>query len=65
MRNLDIADSREKLELYYQKGMLGDDRHPLVGQLEPGGAAEIERIGSPGDEGTEALDEAAMEAGTD
>jgi argininosuccinate synthase len=65
MRNLDIADSREKLELYTAQGMLGEGRHELVGRLEPGGASSIERIGSRGDEGTESLDEAAMESGTD
>jgi argininosuccinate synthase len=66
MRNLDIADSREKLELYYSQGMLGDEKHPLVGVLEPGGASDIERIGSPSDDpGTDRLDEAAIEAGTD
>ena len=65
MRNLDIADSREKLELYTAQGMLGEGRYELVGRLEPGGASSIERIGSRGDEGTERLDEAAMESGTD
>ena len=65
MRNLDIADSREKLELYAASDMLGDDRHALVGGLEPGGATQIERVGSPGDVGGEMLDEAAMESGTD
>jgi argininosuccinate synthase len=65
MRNLDIADSREKLELYAGQGLLGDDRHALVGRLEPGGAQSIERIGRPVDSGAEALDDAAMESGTD
>jgi argininosuccinate synthase len=65
MRNLDIADSREKLELYAAQGMLGDERQALVGHLEPGGAVSIERIGRPDDSGAEFLDEAAMEAGTD
>ncbi len=65
MRNLDIADSREKLELYAASDMLGDDRHALVRGLEPGGATQIERVGSPGDVGGEMLDEAAMESGTD
>jgi argininosuccinate synthase len=65
MRNLDIADSREKLELYAAQGLLGDDGKALVGRLEPGGATSIERIGSRGDDGGELLDEAAMESGTD
>jgi argininosuccinate synthase len=65
MRNLDLADSREKLELYAAQGLLGGDRHALVRRLEPGGAAEIERIGRPPDGGAEHLDDAAMESGTD
>jgi argininosuccinate synthase len=65
MRNLDIADSREKLELYAARGMLGDDRQALVGRLEPGEAKQIERVGRPDDSGTEWLDDAAMESGTD
>src|SRR3954451_3942990 len=65
VRNLDIADSREKLELYAASDMLGDDRQALVRGLEPGGATQIERVGSPGDVGGEMLDEAAMESGTD
>ena len=41
MRNLDIADSRAKLELYAAQGLLGADAHELVGELTPGGAAAI------------------------
>ena len=33
MRNLDIADSRAKLELYAAQGLLGADAHELVGEL--------------------------------
>jgi argininosuccinate synthase len=66
MRNLDIADSRDKLELYVAQGQLGSEAHPLVGRLEPGGAERIETVGRPQDAGTgELLDDAAMEYGTD
>ena len=65
MRNLDIADSREKLELYAGKGLLGDGRHALVGHLEPGESLQIERVGRAKDTGDDFLDEAAMEAGND
>ena len=70
MRNLDIADSRSKLELYAaqpdDQGHVLVEHGNLLGALEPGGA---ERIATP-DDGPdslddEALDAAAMEAGTD
>ncbi len=41
MRNLDIADSRAKLELYAAQGQLVARHQDLVGDLEPGGAKEI------------------------
>jgi argininosuccinate synthase len=67
MRNLDIADSRAKLELYADQ--LGG-RSNLIGQLETGGAAEIANNasrsgGTPARGGESALDAAAMEAGND
>ena len=35
MRNLDIADTRSKLELYSQQGQLtGDGQFKLIGELE-------------------------------
>jgi argininosuccinate synthase len=64
MRNLDIADSRAKLELYaaQRQSLVGDG---LVGLLESGGA---ERIASnpnvPADE-DDALDAAALDTGRD
>jgi argininosuccinate synthase len=68
MRNLDIADSRSKLELY--AGQPQDQGHVLVehgnllGALEPGGAETI--TSNPDVElDDEALDHAAMEFGTD
>jgi argininosuccinate synthase len=64
MRNLDIADSRSKLELYARQGQLGQHSR-LVGELEPGGAAPIAEIGTEDEGDVEPLDRAAMEAGTD
>lgn len=34
MRNLDIADTREKLELYREQGQLGQGEFKLIGELE-------------------------------
>ena len=69
MRNLDIADSRSKLELYATQPQ--DQGHVLVehgnlfGEFESGGARRIARNpAATGDDG-EALDHAAMEYGTD
>jgi argininosuccinate synthase len=63
MRNLDIADSRQKLELYAGLGQLTDSVR-FVGALEPGGSEEIsENPGRTPDD--ELLDRAAMEFGTD
>jgi argininosuccinate synthase len=74
MRNLDIADSRAKLEQYAGLGILGSP-HPaladaaqaaparLIGAMSEGGAEAIASRGSvPADE---LLDHAAMESGTD
>ena len=67
MRNLDIADSRAKLELYAAQGLLGPGAHELVGELTPGGAAAISANPSAADvdDQDDALDRAAMEFGTD
>jgi argininosuccinate synthase len=73
MRNLDIADSRSKLEQYAGLGMIGTahaqligttSRTELVGEMPPGGAAAIAARG-PADIDDEPLDRAAMESGTD
>jgi argininosuccinate synthase len=63
MRNLDIADSRQKLELYAGLGQL-EGQARIVGELEPGGAAPISdnAEAQPADA---LLDRAAMESGTD
>ena len=69
MRNLDIADSRTKLEQYAHLGMVGSGGHPfpseLIGALPDGGAEAIALQGAPGDDGAALLDDAAMESGTD
>jgi argininosuccinate synthase len=68
MRNLDIADSRQKLEQYAGKGQLGPGQYELVGSLEPGGAEPIAELGGGGglEQPTDRLvDDAAMESGTD
>jgi argininosuccinate synthase len=71
MRNLDIADSRAKLEHYSGLGMFGGQQ-ALIGALPAGGAQAIAARGEvpgaprrevPDDE--ELLDRAAMESGTD
>ena len=74
MRNLDIADSRARLEQYAGLGLIGSP-HPalagaahvapaaLIGAMPEGGAEAIASRGSvPADE---MLDHAAMESGTD
>jgi argininosuccinate synthase len=63
MRNLDIADSRTKLEQYARLGMVGSPQG-LVGALPAGGAEEIASRGAVAAE-DDLLDQAAMESGTD
>mgnify|MGYP002681993830 FL=1 len=66
MRNLDIADTRAKLELYAAQGQLLGGHAGLIGRLEPGGAGAIAANPEVADEGdSEGLDRAAMESGTD
>ncbi len=67
MRNLDIADTREKLEVYAAQGQLtGAGSAKLVGQIESGEAEAIHTIGQKKVSETEvSLDRAAMEFGTD
>ena len=70
MRNLDIADSRDKLEAYalqpLDQGQVLVENGTLYGELEPGGYDRI--AANPAAEGGAddlALDNAAMESGTD
>ena len=67
MRNLDISDSRERLEQYASQGQLtGGEAAKLVGQLEPGKSASIaDNPNHPGAQPSTPLDNAAMESGTD
>jgi argininosuccinate synthase len=70
MRNLDIADSRSKLELYaaqpFDQGQVLVENGALLGELEGGGADRITRNpAAEGDESDVALDHVAMEIGTD
>ncbi len=68
MRNLDIADSRARLEQYAALGLVGGPTAELVGALEAGGATEIAdtaALDAAGRAADEALDRAAFDAGTD
>ena len=65
MRNLDIADTRAKLELYASLGALTATDSDLVGELPPGGAQAISA--NPETDAAEevVLDQAALESGVD
>jgi argininosuccinate synthase len=70
MRNLDIADSRAKLEAYaaqpLDQGQVLVEHGTLFGEIEQGGAPRIARNpAAEGDAGDRALDEVALEVGTD
>ncbi len=69
MRNLDIADSRAKLELYatqpLDEGQVLVEHGVLLGALPAGGAQRIAANPSVDAEDDDALDRAAMELGTD
>jgi argininosuccinate synthase len=69
MRNLDIADSRAKLELYatqpLDQGQVLVEHGVLFGELEAGGADRISSNPTAEHDQDVALDNAAMEAGTD
>jgi argininosuccinate synthase len=63
MRNLDIADSRSRLEQYAGLGLIGGATAELVGELASGEAAEITGHAQPYDAKREELAEAIDEAG--
>jgi argininosuccinate synthase len=69
MRNLDIADSRAKLELYasqpLDQGQVLVEHGTLYGELEAGGADRIASNPAARSDEDIALDNAAMEFGTD
>lgn len=64
MRNLDIADSRARLDQYISMNLI-DQRTPLIEGTPVGGAETIASRGESPDEEELSLDAAAMEFGTD
>ncbi|HHW83547.1 MAG TPA: argininosuccinate synthase [Actinomycetales bacterium] len=64
MRNLDIADSRNRLVSYVAQGLVGGATGELVAGLEPGGFHEIAGHKEPGD-AEDVLDAAAIDFGVD
>jgi len=65
MRNLDIADSRTRLEQYAQLGLVGGEVASLVGVIEPGQAKGI-TAGEPAEEDIEAAQlRSGMDSGSD
>ncbi|HEY4535134.1 MAG TPA: argininosuccinate synthase [Enteractinococcus sp.] len=66
MRNLDIADSRARLEQYASRGTLGGPTAELMGELEVGGAEQIAASDVDVDAEQDAAGlHAAFDAGTD
>ena len=68
MRNLDIAESRSRLEQYAAAGLIGGPTGDLIGRLEQGAAAEITggADATPDELALDAASEgAAFDAGTD
>jgi argininosuccinate synthase len=73
MRNLDIADSRSRLEQYAAQGLIGGPTGELVGRLEAGAAGQILGAVEQQSAADEALDDAidvasegaAFDLGTD
>jgi argininosuccinate synthase len=70
MRNLDIADSRAKLEAYaaqpLEQGTVLVEHGTLFGELPAGGFDRIAAVDDRGERDSAAsLDDVALEAGTD
>jgi argininosuccinate synthase len=69
LRNLDIADSRNKLELYatqpLDEGQVLVEHGHLLGALPAGGADRIASNPAADEDAEDALDHAAMDEGTD
>jgi argininosuccinate synthase len=65
MRNLDIADTRLKLELYAQLGSLPGGAVDLAGELPAGGADDISANPQTPSGGEATLNRAALDAGVD
>ena len=64
MRNLDIADTRAKLELYQAQGQIDSNTFGLVGDMKSGQSNAITSSNS-NDESDAGLNRAAFDAGTD
>ncbi len=62
MRNLDIADSRSRLEQYAELGLIGGATAELVGELRQGEASEIIEHAEQADAADEALADAVEAA---
>ncbi|HJB62307.1 MAG TPA: argininosuccinate synthase, partial [Candidatus Microbacterium pullistercoris] len=67
MRNLDIADSRARLENYVARGLIGGTTGDLIGSLEKGEAKQIAKNATTTDyDELDSLGEsAAFDTGTD
>jgi argininosuccinate synthase len=67
MRNLDIADSRTRLEQYAHLGLVGGAVSSLVGELQPGEARGITELTATvlDAEVEQSTDRGGMDAGTD
>ena len=64
MRNLDIADSRAKLELYQAQGQIDSNTFGLVGDMKSGQSTAITSASS-NDDSDAGLNRAAFDSGTD
>jgi argininosuccinate synthase len=64
MRNLDIADTRAKLELYQTQGQIDSKTFGLVGDMKSGQSNSI-TSSKPNDDSDAGLNRAAFDAGTD
>ncbi|MDX2376273.1 argininosuccinate synthase [Microbacterium sp. LRZ72] len=62
MRNLDIADSRTRLEQYTADALIGGATGDLIGTMDAGGAPQITGHAAPFDADREALADAVDEA---
>ncbi|MGB4324745.1 MAG: argininosuccinate synthase [Candidatus Nanopelagicales bacterium] len=65
MRNLDIADTRTKLEMYASQGQLLDGHVNLMGKLTPGGAEAIAATPEAQHPDEQNLERASFEFGAD
>lgn len=68
MRNLDIADSRTRLEQYTTSGLVGGATGELIGDMEAGGAEAITggtQVTADDVAADEALERASFDTGTD